>query len=111
MERTYKNCLDIEPNNLSALYNLGVLYFNKAVKIYEEASKIADNTEFEKKQKEGDQMLMNAVPYMEKASQTEQKDPDSQATKKSALETLKTVFYRMKMDDKYQEVVKKLNEL
>lgn len=103
-EKSYKTCLDMNPKFFDAAYNLGVLYFNNAVKIYEEASKISDNTEFEKKQKQGDDMLMNAVPYMEKAHEL---DP----TDRSSLETLKTVFYRLKMDDKYQEVVKQINSL
>jgi tetratricopeptide (TPR) repeat protein len=103
-EKSYKVCLDMNPKFFDAAYNLGVLYFNNAVKIYEDASKISDNTEFEKRQKQGDDMLMNAVPYMEKAHEL---DP----TDRSSLETLKTVFYRLKMDDKYQEVVKQINSL
>lgn len=103
-ERSYKVCLDMNPKFFDAAYNLGVLYFNKAVKIYEDASKISDNTEFEKVQKQGDEMLMNAVPYMEKAHELDVND-------RSSLETLKTIFYRLKMDDKYQEVVKQINSL
>ena len=103
-EKCYKTCLEMDPEFFNANYNLGVLYFNNAVKIYEEASKISDNTEFEKKQAEGDEMLKKAIPYMQKANQI---DP----TDRSSLETLKTVFYRLKMDSQYQEVVKKLNEM
>ena len=36
----------MNPEYFDAHYNLGVLYYNKAVKIYEEASKISDNTEY-----------------------------------------------------------------
>lgn len=103
-EKSYKVCLDMNPKFFDAAYNLGVLYFNHAVKIYEDASKISDNTEFEKKQKQGDDMLMNAVPYMEKAHELD-------ATDRSSLETLKTIFYRLKMDDKYNEVVQELKAL
>jgi hypothetical protein len=94
----------MNPKFFDASYNLGVLYFNKAVKIYEDASKISDNTEFEKVQKQGDEMLLNAVPYMEKAHELDAAD-------RSSLETLKTIFYRLKMDDKYQAVVKEINSL
>jgi tetratricopeptide (TPR) repeat protein len=103
-EKSYKTCLEMKPDYFDATYNLGVLYFNKAVKIYEEASKLTDNAAYEKAKTEGDNVLMQAVPYMEKASELDPKD-------KSSLETLKTIFYRLKMDDKYQEVVKKMNEL
>jgi tetratricopeptide (TPR) repeat protein len=101
-EKAYKTCIEMKPDFFDATYNLGVLYFNKAVKIYEEASKISDNTEFEKLQKQGDEK--SAIPYMEKAHEI---DP----AERSSLETLKTIFYRLKMDDKYQEVVKLLNAM
>jgi tetratricopeptide (TPR) repeat protein len=103
-EKAYKTCIEMEPEFYDAQYNLGVLYYNKAVKIYEEASKITDNTEFEKASAQGNEVLLQAVPYMERASQLDPKD-------KFSLETLKTIFYRMKMTDKYNEVVSKLNNM
>jgi tetratricopeptide (TPR) repeat protein len=103
-ERSYKACMDINPNYFDAAYNLGVLYFNKAVKIYEEASKLTDNTAYEKAKKEGDDVLLQAVPYMQKAHEIDSKDRPS-------LETLKTIFYRLKMDDQYNQVVQELKSL
>jgi tetratricopeptide (TPR) repeat protein len=103
-ERSYKACLEMKPDYFDASYNLGVLYFNKAVKIYEEASKITDNAKYEVAKTDGDNMLMKAVPYMEKAHEIDPKD-------KSSLQTLKTIFYRLKMDDKYNQVVQELNAL
>jgi tetratricopeptide (TPR) repeat protein len=103
-EKAYKTCLEMKSDFFDASYNLGVLYFNKAVKIYEDASRISDNTEYEKIKTEGDEMLEKSIPYMEKAHEIDQTD-------RSSLETLKTIFYRLQMNDKYDEVVKKLNEL
>jgi tetratricopeptide (TPR) repeat protein len=103
-ERSYKACLEINPEFFDAAYNLGVLYFNKAVKIYEDASKITDNAAYEKSKKEGDDVLLLAVPYMQKAHDIDPKD-------KASLETLKTIFYRLKMDDQYNQVVQELKEL
>jgi tetratricopeptide (TPR) repeat protein len=103
-EKAYKSCLEKNPDYFDANYNLGVLYYNRAVKIYEEASKIMDNTEFDKKQKEGDEVLKQVIPYMEKASIIN-------PAERSSLETLKTVYYRLKMEDKREEVVKKLNAM
>ncbi len=103
-ERSYKTCIEMDPNFFDANFNIAVLYFNKAVKIYEDASKISDNTEYEKIKIEGDNMLLKSVPYMEKAHEIDPKD-------RASLETLKTIFYRLKMTDKYQEVVGELNAL
>ena len=110
-EKAYMTCIEMKPDFLDASYNLGVIYYNKAVKIYEEASKITSNDEYEKAKTEGDNMLLKAVPYMEKVVATEAKDAESLKTRKYALESLKTIFYRLKMDDKYKEVVSKLNEI
>ncbi len=106
-EKAYMKCLEKNPDYFNANYNLGVLHYNKAVKIYEDASKIMDNIAFEKKQKEGDEALKKVIPYMEKASASVG-DPND---KKSALETLKTVYYRLKMEAERESVVKRLNEI
>jgi tetratricopeptide (TPR) repeat protein len=103
-ERSYKTCIEMDPNFFDANFNLAVLYFNKAVKIFEDASKVSDNAAYEKAKVEGDSMLLKAVPYMEKSHEIDPKD-------RASLETLKTIFYRLKMDDKYQQVVKELNAL
>jgi len=103
-ERSYKECLEIKPDYFDAAYNLGVLYYNRAVKIYEDASKISDNTEYEKAKTNGDNMLLKAVPYMEKAHEIDPKDLPS-------LQTLKTIFYRLKMDDKYNEVMEEIKAM
>jgi len=110
-EKAYKTCIEMDPSLFNANFNLAVLYFNKAVKIFEQASKLSDNNEYAKVKAEGDEMLLKAVPYMEKAHEID-------ATDRPSLETLKTIFYRMKMDPKYpemeakyQDVVKKLSEL
>lgn len=103
-ERSYKACMDINPNYFDAAYNLGVLYFNKAVKIYEDASRITDNAAYEKAKKEGDDVLLQAAPYMQKAHEIDPKDRPS-------LETLKTIYYRLKMDDQYKQVVEELKAL
>ena len=103
-ERSYKTCLEKNSEFYDANYNLGVLYYNKAVRVYEDASKIMDNSEFEKVQKQGDEILRQSIPYMEKASQVNPAKDD-----KSALETLKTIYYRLKMEDKREDVIKRIN--
>jgi tetratricopeptide (TPR) repeat protein len=110
-ERAYLQCIQMNPDYYDAQYNLGVLYYNVAVKIYEEASNIADNATFEKKQAEGDEALKVAIPYMEKVATMEPKNQDQFNTKRSALETLRTIYYRLKQEDKRQEVINKINAM
>jgi lipoprotein NlpI len=96
-KETYEKCLEIDPNFYNAMFNLGVLYYNKAVKRYEEIVNIADNQEYEKAKVEADEVFKSAIPYMEKAHEI---DPNS----KEPLETLKTLYLRLQMNDKYEEV-------
>jgi tetratricopeptide (TPR) repeat protein len=110
-EKAYKECIEAKPDFYDAHYNLGVLYYNNAVKVYEEASRIADNNEFEKKQLEGDEILKLAEPYMVKVAGMETNNQIAFDTKRSALETLKTIYYRLKLEDKRQEVIKQLEAM
>jgi len=57
----------MQPDFYNGWYNLELFILTGAVKIYEDASRVSDNTEFEKMQKEGDDMLRSAIPYMQKA--------------------------------------------
>jgi len=110
-ERAYKECIEMKPDYFDAHYNLGVLYYNEAVKVYEEASNISDNSAFEKKQAEGDVALKLAIPYMEKVADMDAKTQNEIDTRRSALETLRTIYYRLKLEDKRQEVINKLNAI
>jgi tetratricopeptide (TPR) repeat protein len=103
-EALYKEAIKMQPDYFDANYNLGAFYYNKAVKIYEAASKISDNTEFEKLQLQGNDELKLAIPYLEKASEI---DP----TDKTTLDSLRQIYYRLKMDDKLNEVKAKLEKL
>ena len=94
---TYMQCLEIDPEFYNAAYNLGVLHYNKAVKMYEDMINITDNQEYEKAKVEADDMFKAAIPYMEKAHEIE-------PTSKEPLETLKTLYYRLQMNEKYEEV-------
>jgi tetratricopeptide (TPR) repeat protein len=101
---TYLNCLEIDPKFYNAAFNLGVLHYNKAVKMYDELVNIADNQEYEKAKVVADDMFKAAIPYMEKAHEI---DP----TTKEPLETLKTLYLRLQMTDKYQEVITLLQQM
>jgi|WetSurMetagenome_2_1015567.scaffolds.fasta_scaffold12044_3 Flp pilus assembly protein TadD len=108
---SYKECIAVKPDYYYAHYNLGVMYYNRAVKIYEEASRISNQAAYEKKQSEADEAVKLAIPYMEKVAEMESSESADYDTKKSALETLRTIYYRLKMEDKRQEVINKLNSL
>jgi tetratricopeptide (TPR) repeat protein len=102
-KRSYEYCLELDENYFNAQYNLGVLYYNNAVKLYEEANLINDIQEYNKVKEVADAEIAKALPYIERAHEI---NPDDIET----LKTLKTLYYRLQMDEKYDEVVNKLEE-
>ncbi len=100
---TYKRCLEIDPNYYDAYYNIGVVYFNKAVKLYEDAAKIdiKNQKEYEAAQEIADNELSKSVPYMEKAHEINPTDV-------STMKTLRTIYIRLKMADKKDAIDKEL---
>ncbi|MBN2274847.1 MAG: tetratricopeptide repeat protein [Bacteroidales bacterium] len=100
-KKLYQECLEVDPEFYNAAYNLGVLHYNEAVKMYEDMINISDDKEYEESKTIADDMFKAAIPYMEKAHEIE-------PTSKEPLETLKTLYYRLQMNDKYEEVMNML---
>ncbi len=101
-ETTYKKTFEIDPTYYNGYYNLGVLYYNKAQSFYEESNSAPDS-EYKSIIAKGDEELKKAIPMMEKCYEL---NPDDNMP----LETLKSIYYRLKMDAEYQEVKAKLGE-
>ena len=57
-----------------------------------------------KQRNAADEELALSIPYMEKAHELDPKDINS-------LQTLKTIYYRLQMMDKFNEVKEKLDSL
>jgi len=99
----YKKAIEIDPGFFNAYYNLGVLHFNKGVKLTEEANDVMDEEKYKKMKEKADEQFKNSIPYMEKAHEI---DPDEIST----METLKMLYYRMKMLDKHERITEELEE-
>jgi len=107
----YLKSLGIKADYFDANYNLGALYFNKAVQMVNEANdmwKPRMSKDESAKQKEledgGKAMFSTALPYLEKALDIQ---PDDRET----LRSLRDIYARVGMDDKMLEVSAKLKSL
>jgi tetratricopeptide (TPR) repeat protein len=99
----YEGALRLDPEYFDATYNLGVFYYNSAVKLYEEANKESETKKYNEKRVIADEELKKAVPVMEKAHQINPKD-------EGTMQTLKTLYYRLKMDDKLKQIKQELGD-
>ncbi len=103
---SYMKAIEFKPDYFDAYYNLGALYYNKGVKQIDVANAIPSNQpeKYEAEKDKADIEFKKAIPYMEKAHEINPND-------KFTLESLKTLYYRMKMLDKQAEVIEKLKNI
>lgn len=100
----YEKAIEVDPKFFDAYYNLGVLYFNEGVALTEEANKITDNQKYLEAKEKADAKFKEALPYIEKAHELK---PDDM----NIISTLRTLYYRLKMDEKYEKISKKMEGL
>jgi tetratricopeptide (TPR) repeat protein len=101
---SYEKALELNPDYFDSNYNLGAHHFNKGVNKVNECNEIMDNNEYQKCKEEADAMFEISLPYMEKAHELNPEDI-------STIETLKLLYYRMKLMDKHDAMDAKLKEL
>ena len=104
--KAYSKAIELKPKYFDAYYNLGAIYYNKGVAQVDTANAVPTNDpkRYELEKKKADEQFIKAIPFMEKASEINPKDTYS-------LESLKTLYYRLKMMDKFDEVNKKIEDL
>jgi len=103
-EVDYLKCISLDENYFNALYNLGVLYYNRAVENNNKANDLTDMKAFEKARAEADKTFEKSLPFMERAHIVNPKEL-------AVLESLKNLYYRFENFDKYKEVQGKIKAL
>ncbi len=100
----YEKAIELDPKYFDAFYNLGALYFNEGVRIFDLAQDITDMKVYAAMEEEFKALWGKAIPYLEKAHEL---TPDDIYT----LQSLKTLYARLNMMDKLQEVNEKMKTL
>ncbi len=99
----FRQALAIQPDLADAEAGIGRVFYNQAVKLNEEAFLIQDNNAYKEKLKEVDAMFAKSLPYFEKAHEMD-------AEKRDYIIVLKQLYYRLKMNDKYDAMEALLNQ-
>lgn len=100
-KNAYQRSIDLDPEFFTSQYNLGALIFNQGVIMVEEANKILDNEKYTAAREAADLQFAEALPYLEKAHGLNKGDIET-------METLKLIYYRLKMMDKHSMIDKEL---
>ena len=103
---SYKETIALDANYFDALFNLGAIYFNKGGDVINEASKLpfSEEAKFNKMTEEGNNYLNLALPYLENCEKLQPKD-------KPTLTSLKEIYMRLKMTEKFSTINAKINDL
>lgn len=99
----YKKAIELKSDVFDYQYNLGALYFNQAADLYAQANKENDNKKYQDIKAKGDEKMKLAVPFLEKAHELNLKDLPT-------MESLKTAYYRLQLNDKYDKIKKEIDE-
>jgi tetratricopeptide (TPR) repeat protein len=97
----YERALELDPDLFEPNYNMGVMHYNHAVNMLIEANEIMDNVKFEAARDAAYDELRLAVPFLEQAHKA---DPEHEDT----MDTLRIIYYRLGMEEKLEEMNKKL---
>jgi len=102
----YLKAIEFKEDYFDAYYNLGALYYNKGVKQVDVANLVPSNQpeKYEQEKNKADLEFKKAIPYMEKAHEINPTD-------KFTMESLKTLYYRLKMLDKHAEIIEKMKNI
>ncbi|MCF8358683.1 MAG: tetratricopeptide repeat protein [Prolixibacteraceae bacterium] len=102
----YKEAIEVDPKQFTPYYNLSVIYYNRGVEVVNEANKIppSETEKYEAEIEKAKEHFRQSLPYIEKAYSLD-------STEIAILESLKTIYYRLKMTDKYNEINKKIQNL
>jgi len=104
--KSYQKAIEYKEDYFDAYYNLGAVYYNKGVKQVDVSNAVPSNQpdKYEIEKDKADVEFKKAIPYMEKAHELNPTD-------KFAIGSLKTLYYRLKMLDKYAVILEKEKSL
>ena len=100
----FDKAAELDPTMAEAYAGKGRLYFNKAVKMSEEANKIKDNRLYNIETKKVDDAFRISLPFFKKAAELNPKEIEYK-------KTLKTLYYRLKMDAEFEAVKKEIDAM
>lgn len=99
---SYKKAIEIDANYFDALYNLGALYYNKAVELNQEANDSPDDKVYQQKRAEAAEFFKQAEPYLDRARALEPNDMNT-------LNSLRQLYAFTNQTEKYNEIKKEID--
>lgn len=103
-KQTYNKILEVDPNNISANYNMGILYYNQAVNLINQSDYDIDIVALSDIQDNSIKLFKESLPFMEKAYSL---DP----RRKETLLGLSGIYFSLNEFEKSNMFKQKLEEI
>src|SRR5690606_35344213 len=100
-EQSYLRAIELDPEYFEAIYNLGILHFNKGVEMNNAANDIKDNKKYEAEKERVKGVFRQALPYLEKAHNL---NPDD----REGIASLVQIYALLGETEKYTEMKARL---
>jgi tetratricopeptide (TPR) repeat protein len=104
IKEIYNNVLAKDPNNISANYNLGILYYNQAVNIIKETDYDMDLTALIDIQDNTVSLFKESLPFMQKAYELDPK-------RKETLISLSGIYFSLNEIEKSNEIKEQIDQI
>jgi len=101
---SFDKAIELDPTMADAHAGKGRLYYNKAVKMLEAANNIKDNKLYQAELKKAEGIFKESVPFFQQASKLKPEDVEFK-------KTLRTLYYRLKMDAEFAAIDKEINAM
>ncbi len=104
----YNKALERDPDLYYVYYDLGLIYFLQGQDIFKQAGMEKDVARRDQINDVAGKKYQDAIPMLEKALSLNDSNTD---LKKETLDLLKRIYYKMQMEDKYNDIVNQINNM
>lgn len=101
---SFNKAIELDPTNGDAYAGIGRIYYNKAVKMLEDANNIKDTKTYNAEQRKAEAVFKESIPFFKKAAELKPKEVEYK-------KTLKTIYYRLKMDADFEAISKEIDAM
>jgi len=105
---SYNTAVQKSPDLFYAYYDIGFIYFLQGQDLFARAGEEKDKLLREKMVEVGKENYMKSLPNLEKALEL---NISNKEIKKETLDTIKRVYYKLEMMDKYEAATEQLRNL
>lgn len=100
-EKNYAKALELDPNYVDALSNLGRVYYNQAINVQGDANMLSDNKQYQEEIAKAKALFEKARPYFERAHQ-------QKPEQREYMVALRGIYYNLSMGKEFEEIEAKM---